>query len=105
MAEHLLRKMQSSQVSRNFYRRRAEAYRMVNELILSDTASTDEQLSGLLHLQMVDYTIGRPDLQRMHITAMDKLIESKDNGCSGRRRNSSVHEGALSLEYVCQRQY
>jgi hypothetical protein len=63
------------------------------------TKSHWQEGSSLFTNKYSDYVsfLGRPN-------SCNKLIESKDNGCSGRRRNSSVHEGALSLEYVCQRQ-
>lgn len=104
MAEHLLCKLQCSQVSANFYKRRAEAYKAANELILHKTASFDEQLSGLLHLQMVDYTVGRPDLQQMHILAMDRLIESRGGLLVSFRPAKDTHTlvepAILAVQYV-----
>jgi len=104
MAEHLLCKLQCSQLSTNFYKRRAEAYKAANELILHASASFDEQLSGLLHLQMVDYTVGRPDLQKIHILAIDRLIESKGGLLVSLRPERDTHTlvepAILAVQYV-----
>lgn len=77
MAEHILCTLRSSKVSANFFRRRADAYKTVSDLILNPSAGLDDQLCGLICLQMAEHTIGHTDLQAIHLKAMHQLMERR----------------------------
>jgi len=77
MAEHILCGLRSEQVTANFFRRRADAYKTVGELVLNPAAEFDNQLCGLICLQMAEHTIGRTDLQTVHLKAMHELVERR----------------------------
>lgn len=77
MAEHILCGLRSEQVTANFFRRRADAYKTVGDLVLDSGAEFDDQLCGLICLQMAEHTIGRTDLQAVHLKAMHELVERR----------------------------
>ncbi|KEF58101.1 uncharacterized protein A1O9_06024 [Exophiala aquamarina CBS 119918] len=77
MAEHILCGLRSEQVTANFFRRRADAYKTVGDLVLNPEAQFDNQLCGLICLQMAEHTIGRTDLQSVHLRAMHELVERR----------------------------
>lgn len=77
MAEHILCGLRSEQVTANFFRRRADAYKTVGDLVLNPEAEFDNQLCGLICLQMAEHTIGRTDLQTVHLKAMHELVERR----------------------------
>lgn len=77
MAEHILCGLRSEQVTANFFRRRADAYKTVGDLVLNPNAEFDNQLCGLMCLQMAEHTIGRTDLQAVHLKAMHELVERR----------------------------
>ena len=73
IAEYLLCHMRAAEVSPIFFRRRAQAYKTVNELIQKN-ATFDDQVCGLVTMQHAEYAVGRPDLQCLHLTALDQLV-------------------------------
>ncbi|KAK5062858.1 hypothetical protein LTR84_004933 [Exophiala bonariae] len=77
MAEHILCGLRSEQVTANFFRRRADAYKTVGDLVLNPGAEFDDQLCGLICLQTAEHTIGRTDLQAVHLKAMHELVERR----------------------------
>lgn len=77
MAEHILGGLRSEPVTASFFRRRADAYKTVGDLVLNPEAEFDDQLCGLICLQMAEHTIGRTDLQAIHLKAMHELVERR----------------------------
>ncbi|KIV98276.1 hypothetical protein PV10_01943 [Exophiala mesophila] len=74
IAEHILCTQRSINLTANFFRRRADAYKTVADMILRDDADVDDQLCGLLCLQLAEHATGRPDLQAVHLKAMHQLV-------------------------------
>ncbi|ETN38249.1 uncharacterized protein HMPREF1541_06280 [Cyphellophora europaea CBS 101466] len=75
LAEHTICKLRGTPLSANFFRRRANAYRSVAELMRNPDASFDEQMMAMMCIMLTEHFLGRSDLQLLHLRAMHDLVE------------------------------
>jgi len=74
VSEHFQSLLRGQPPPKNMFKRRADAYKGLNATISKPQSSRDDILLGMIGVMFTDFILGRSDLQKMHVEALDIYI-------------------------------
>ena len=99
VAESILSQVTHRDLRPQFYSRRAQIYKAVNDLLSDDRASLYHKIIAIMDLALIEYANGRLDIQALHIKAVDQFIESRGGVAMFRLQAEDIVFGRVSARF------